>query len=83
MKVQDCIHLQGDHWAVVSAAVTGEVWNGTLSIFSFKNSKLKQESEWLYELGALTSVTKVLFDDKSISIYCGAFTGEVMMITHF
>lgn len=78
MKVQDCVHLQGDYWAVVSAAVTGEIWNGALSIFSFKESKLKQESEWFYELGALTSVAKLSFEDKSISIYCGAFTGEII-----
>jgi WD40 repeat protein len=78
MKVQDCVHLQGDNWAVVSASVTGEIWNGALSIVSFKDSKLKQESEWAYELGALTSVAKVVFEDKSISIYCGAFTGEIL-----
>lgn len=77
MKAQDCVHLHSNYWAVACATVTGDFWNGAVRIYSSNAGSLKVESEWVYEPGGLTSLTRIALSDTTFAILCGTMSGEV------
>jgi hypothetical protein len=77
MKAQDCVHLRSNIWAVAGATVTGDFWNGAIRIYSSVAGSFKVESEWVYEQGGITSLTRIAFSDNMFAILCGTMSGEV------
>jgi len=79
MKIQSCIHIVNDYWAAGFSSLTGELWNGSIAIFTFNNGTAHKNVEWIYDAG-ITSIQKVTSNDgKSITLISGSMTGEVIL----